>query len=135
MGSLRTILAAAITVLFAAPMSPPAFAQGESAVVRNLPKEFAYCAGRLSALMEHQWLLSDPAADRTHAQRAAMISLLESVTPTGQARHLLYLRISAKVAQAELLTIATFDKDPERKSLALMHAETEIGACLNMLLG
>ena len=72
---------------------------------------FATCAGRLSAQMEHQWLLADPAADRTERQRAAMISLLEAAMAPGEERSALALRIEAKAAQAALLTRASFGRD------------------------
>ncbi len=34
---------------------------------------FATCTGRLSAMVEHQWLLSDPGSDETATLRADML--------------------------------------------------------------
>lgn len=96
--------------------------------------EFAVCTGRLSALMEHQWLISDPAADETHDLRAAMIQLLEAVTTPQTARAALYVRIDAKVAHAGLLTRATFNTDPKDADWAKHRASEQIGACQAMLL-
>ncbi|SFJ17291.1 hypothetical protein SAMN04487991_1584 [Celeribacter neptunius] len=99
-----------------------------------LVREFAYCAGRLSAEMEHQWLLSDPASDRTAVQRRAMLSLLEAASPPDQGRDLLHLRISAKFAHADLLRRASFDPDPESANRARLRAEVELAHCLALIL-
>ncbi len=96
---------------------------------------FATCPGRLYALMEHQWLINDPDADRTEAQRAAMISLLEATMPPDRGRDVLARRIEAKQAQAVLLTRATFNDDPDDARWALGRAEAEIAHCVGMLLG
>ena len=100
-----------------------------------LTAEFAGCTGRLSALMEHQWLLSDPEADRTETRRAAMIALLDAVTPPDAALAALARRIEAKQAQAVLLTRATFGQDPAQAAFAATRAEAEIARCLANLLG
>ncbi len=98
-------------------------------------KTFADCAGRLSALMEHQWLFSDPDANRTQNERAAMISLLEAVMPEDAARQVLAYRIEAKQAQAVLLTRATFNEDRQDAAWALARSDAEIGACRSLMLG
>lgn len=126
MGGLKTLLAG---LALAAPLAGPV-----SAGV-DILWTFATCTGRLSAQMEHQWLISDPSADRTEAQRAAMISLLEATTPPGGGRDVLARRIDAKQAQAVLLTRATFNDDPEDALWARRRAESEIAACVGLLLG
>lgn len=80
MRGLAIILAATVTTLLAALPAPAIPAREMDPIAR----EFAYCVGRLSATMEHQWLLSDPASDLTERQRGAMISLLETVSPPDQ---------------------------------------------------
>ena len=72
---------------------------------------FASCAGRLSAQMEHQWLLSDPLAQHTEAARGAMLDILASITLPEQTGAALDLRINAKAAHAALLRQATFGQD------------------------
>ena len=96
---------------------------------------FANCAGRLSAQMEHQWLINDANADRTKAHRAAMIALLEATMPRDGGRDVLARRIEAKQAQAVLLTRATFNDDADDAQWALRRAEMEIAHCVGMLLG
>jgi hypothetical protein len=76
-----------------------------------MTRTFATCTGRLSALMEHQWLLSPTEADVTESHRRQMIELLQAVMPGESARDVLSLRIEAKVALSVLLTRATFNAD------------------------
>ncbi len=97
-------------------------------------RTFASCAGRLSAEMEHQWLMSDPASDRTEAQRAAMISLIDAIMAPGQGRDVLHWRIDAKQAHAVLLTRATFNDDEDDAAWALARAEAQLAACTGLLL-
>lgn len=96
---------------------------------------FATCAGRLSAMMEHQWMFDGPASERTEAQRAAMIDLLEAVQPPDQGRDVLHLRLEAKMAQAALLTRATFNRDAEDARRALVLAQQNLAQCTGLLLG
>lgn len=95
---------------------------------------FATCAGRLSAVMEHQWLMSDPASDRTKNQRAAMLSLVEAIMSPDQNRDVLNWRVEAKQAHAVLLTRATFNGNPADAAWAMRRAETELAACTGLLL-
>jgi len=126
MGALRKAIAA---------LAVAAFPSGPLGAAPDIFWTFAGCTGRLSALMEHQWLMSDPASDRTKAQRAAMITLLEATTPAEQLRPALSRRIQAKEAQARLLTRATFNDDPDDADWALRRSEAEIAACVGLLLG
>ncbi|SIS99923.1 hypothetical protein SAMN05421774_10413 [Gemmobacter megaterium] len=88
----------------------PAMAVGQS---RPDPEgalyRFASCAGRLSALMEHQWLMDPAASDRTDGLRRQVLELLAAVAqdrPAAQAA--MMLRIETKAAHAALLSAATF---------------------------
>ena len=100
----------------------------------DLVTTFAGCVGRFSALMEHQWLMSDPAADQTEAERRAMLGLIEAILPADEARHAMHLRLIAKAAHARLLQRATFNDDPEDATWALTRAEAEIGQCRALML-
>lgn len=136
MSGLKTLFSAARkTGSVAALMIMSLFASPQSAeAIDGLGREFAYCTGRLSAQLEHEWLLSDPAADRTAMHRNTMISLMESVVPPAQARRAMELRISAKLAHSTLLTQAFFSQDTRRAASARARADAEIGTCLTMLL-
>lgn len=101
----------------------------------DLVSTFATCAGRLSALMEHQWLTDTTNADETRARRAQMVDLLHAVTPPGQGRQVLSRRIEAKFALAELLTRATFGTAGKETAKAAALVEIHIAACNSLLLG
>ncbi len=128
MGGLRKFLVAA-ALASAAPAgaaSPP---------LDPLTLDFATCAGRLSALMEHQWLLGDPASDTTEAHRAAMVELLDAVMPLGAEATVLSHRLFAKSAMAKLLARAERDVSSGSRHWARSRAEAEIAACEGLMLG
>lgn len=100
-----------------------------------LLRDFTVCSGRLSAQMEHQWLMSDPGSDHTAALRSGMIALAEAVTPPGREAAAMAMRIEAKVAQAALLARA---RDPSGGAAAAQAARRSaelIDACTALLTG
>lgn len=105
------------------------FLAGSPATADPLLRTFSVCAGRLSAVMEHQWLTDGPASEGTARSRAAMLSLVESVLPPDQAPRALHWQIEAKVAQAALLTRATFAGDP----VAARRADQLVAECLGLI--
>ena len=125
MGDLKTLLGAFAVALC---LAPPVSA-GPDPV-----RLFATCAGRLSAVMEHQWMFDGPESERTKAQRAAMIDMLEAVMPAGKGREVLALRIDAKLAQAALLTRATFNDDRRDMQRAQRLALQRTSECTGLLL-
>ena len=125
MSSLRTAFAGFALGILALPVTA-----GD-----DLLRTFASCAGRLSAQMEHQWLMSDPASDRTEVQRSAMLALVAAVMPPDAGHDVLAWRIDAKQAQAVILTRATFNDDPDDAAWAAQRAEAQIASCKGLLLG
>ena len=118
------------TVLRAA----PTIAGAPSDAVRPAPlpeivRLFATCAGRLSAVMEHEWLLSRPGSEATALRRSRMLDLLEAVTEERNARRILTLRIEAKAAQARLLSRAAFSLDAAEASRAEAAAGRFMARC------
>lgn len=112
MGSLKTFFLAVFLGLCAS---------ANLGLANNAPDplhQFATCAGRLSAEMEHQWLLSDPDARRTEAIRQSMLDVLASLTQAEQSRTVLQWRIEAKTAHAALLSRATFRSDEWASDMA-----------------
>lgn len=92
---------------------------------------FATCTGRLSALMEYQWLIQDPASDATERLRDQMADLLTATLTPDTAVHAMDLRLQAKVAEADLLAVAHFG----RKNLwAEARARHQIADCTALLL-
>ena len=95
---------------------------------------FASCAGRLSALMEFQWLTGEGDANATEARRATVLELLEAAMLPGEEREMLALRIAAKQAHAVLLTRALFNEDAADAAWAADLAAEHQGSCLAFLL-
>jgi hypothetical protein len=79
--------------------------------------------------------MQDDAAGRTDRARRDMLALLASVTPADRAPEALSLRVTAKHAQARLLTRATFNADAADAAWARRHAAAQVAACTTMLLG
>ncbi|MBC2835761.1 hypothetical protein [Paragemmobacter straminiformis] len=126
MSGLRTYLAPLVLCMF--PQASPAIAQ-----TAPDPEWFAICTGRLSALMEHQFLTDGPASEATRAKRDAMADLLEAVALPDQVPHLMGLRVDAKWAYRALLDQAAFGPDPAHR--AARQARALGAACTDMLLG
>lgn len=121
MGGLKTCFrATALLCALAAPLA----ARADGDIPDDPLRFFATCAGRMSALMEHQWIVDGPASDATKAKRQSVLEVVEALTPPGQAPTVMGWRIEAKAAHAALLA-ATRHGDPaamhraERRALAL----------------
>lgn len=100
MGGLRTYLRApALLCALAGPLS----AQADTDLPDNPLHFFATCAGRMSALMEHQWQVDGPASDITKARREALLDVLSALTPPGEEVQVMAWRVEAKAAHAALL--------------------------------
>lgn len=99
-----------------------------------LVSSFAACAGRFSAELEHAWLMNDARTDEIAHRRTQFIDLLEATVPDDRRRHALHLRISAKVAHAQLLTAVSFSRDADRSQWAVRRARAEIDYCTRFLL-
>lgn len=130
MGTLKTLLAATILYLPChAGEVGPAFSVSDYPLM-----QFATCAGRLSALMEHQWLVDGPASEQTAKEVAALSDIVQALIVPGQGRQVLALRIEAKVAQRALLMQADFGTDPRLGTQAARRSAELIGACRAMVL-
>jgi hypothetical protein len=99
-----------------------------------LLREFAVCAGRLSAVMEDQWMFDGPGSERTAAEMGAMVALIEAMAPV-DARQVMAWRIDAKVAQRGLLGEARFGRDARLAEMAAARAEALAADCRKVLLG
>lgn len=117
------------TALFCAPAS-----QAQAIDPEEQLRTFATCAGRLSAVMEHQWLFDGPASEITKEQRAAVLDLVDAIMPPERGPEVLQWRISAKLAQSALLTRATFNEDARDAAWARQQAEQFARACTGLLL-
>lgn len=101
---------------------------------------FETCAGRLSALIEHQWLVDTASADRTAALRSEFDRLIEAVLPDALAWGMppamaMHWRITAKAQQADLLLLAAFGPDRARADRTRQVAEARIAECSGLLIG
>ena len=99
-----------------------------------LLRHFAVCAGRLSAVMEDQWMFDGPGSERTAAELGAVVSLIEASMPEGAGRQVMAWRIDAKVAQRGLLHQARFGGDVKLSETAAVRAEALAAECRGMIL-
>ncbi len=95
---------------------------------------FATCTGRLSALMEFQWMFDGPLSEQTEAERARMIDLIDTIMPPEKGRDVLAWRINAKYAQSRLLTRARFASDSHDATWAAEQSERMISECRALML-
>ncbi len=101
----------------------------------SLLRQFSVCAGRLSAIMEDQWMFDGPGSERTAGELVAMVSLIEASMPEGAGRQVLAWRVDAKVAQRALLGQARFGRDRQLAETAAARAEALAADCRAMLTG
>ncbi len=92
------------------------------------------CVGRMSAQIEHHWLMSDQPTAQVETRRDHLEDILDALTSAEEATRILAERIEAKVAHASLLTQAAFSQDPRRASWAEKRAEQELAHCRSILL-
>lgn len=95
----------------------------------DLMRLFATCTGRLSAMMEYQWLVQDPGASDTEARRDAMAELLAAAMPVDGAARAMDLRLQAKAAEAQLL-LRALDRNG---AWALALARRQVAGCAALL--
>lgn len=101
---------------------------------------FATCAGRLSALEEHQRLFDGPASERTAARKRAFDDIIAAMIPAavdyGMPRmQALAWQVDAKMAHAVLMQQATFGTDDIRRRNAAQTVEIRLSDCDGLLLG
>jgi hypothetical protein len=99
-----------------------------------LLREFAVCAGRLSAVMEDQWMFDGLGSEKTAVELGAVVSLIEASIVPGEGRQVMAWRIDAKVAQRGLLHQARFAQDPKLAETAAARAEALAASCRAMIL-
>jgi hypothetical protein len=104
------------------------------ATANPLLRDFATCAGRLSAVVEDQWMFDGPGSEQTQAQLLAMVSLVEASMPEGAGRQVLAWRVDAKVAQRALLRQARFGTDRRLSEVAAARAEALTATCRSLVL-
>lgn len=104
------------------------------ALESSIVSDFAVCAGRFSAELEHAWLVHDDRAGEIERRRLLFIELIDASIPPERRRHTLNLRVGAKAAHASLLTQGTFSQDRALALWAVRRAEDEIAYCRSFLL-
>jgi hypothetical protein len=104
------------------------------AAADSLLRQFAVCAGRLSALMEDQWMFDGPGSERTASELSAMVSLIEASMPEAGGRQVMAWRIDAKVAHRGLLHQARLGLNSRLSETAAARAEALTAECRAMIL-
>lgn len=129
MGGLKTygVLMCLIWALHAAPVRAGLSADDQL-------RSFAICAGRFSALLDHERLMENGAPDLVRSDRISMLELLDAVMPADRVREVLSWRINAKAAQAALLTRATFSNDAPDAAWAQQQSDRLVAECRAYLL-
>ena len=97
-------------------------------------RTFANCAGRLTAQLEHEWLMSDPKAQITEQQRRQVIELLQAVQLPDHGRDVLMWRVAARAAHRSLLQRAAFSQDADDAVWAEKNAQRFVADCTAFLL-
>ena len=101
---------------------------------------FATCAGRFSALAEHQRLFDGAASEVADAERETFEMLLDAVMPDARdwgmpGELALQWRLTAKMAQAELLHRSVFQTDAYVKTQSRRAADRLFDECRSRVLG
>jgi len=135
MSGLKTIITAGLSSLI---LSSSVVAMPGSATERV--QIFAACAGRLSALEESERLFDGPQSEKTAEHRSMFDMMIEATLPDAKSegmngRTALHWQVDAKMAQAQLLQLAVFGTDAERKAQAQAHSDHHIAICRQLLLG
>ncbi|WP_146343881.1 hypothetical protein [Falsiphaeobacter marinintestinus] len=131
MGSLKTI---SLGLVLICGLNGPSQAVDSADPTTRL-QFFASCAGRLSALMEHQWMFDGTASEHTKSRRANVLEILQAMMPPDAGRSVLNWRIDAKMAHASLLTRATFNDNAADAQRAAQVATRMVAQCDSVLLG
>lgn len=97
-------------------------------------RAFAECAGRLSAKVEHSWLMGGN-DEEAQVLRESFVDLLAAIPHDVPGRVVLDWRIRAKQDQSRLLSIATFHLDQARRTQAKSRAFMLSQSCSSLLLG
>ena len=100
----------------------------------SLMRDFATCTGRLSAEVEHSWLVATAEADRNEAMYNNMASLLAAVTAPEDEVRARSMRIDAKVAHSRLLLQAAFGWDADQRAFAERRARDLLISCSALIL-
>lgn len=117
-----------LTVLFSVIFSTASLAE------QSLVRDFATCTGRLSAEVEHAWLMSSEEANKNEELYKNMAALLEAVTLPNEKSRAMAMRIDAKVAHGRLLLQSAFGWDIVQRKNAKIRAAELLGACSTLVL-
>ena len=101
--------------------------------LNDLSRDFANCSGRMSAMVEHGWLVQDPMSEIYAENREAFLQLLEAIGSSDDPVTL-GRRIEAKAAMKSVLREATFGQNQVRSRYAERQVEAHVSACRQMLL-
>lgn len=126
MGGLKTIV---LTICIAVS------AAIASASTANLQlRNFANCVGRMTAELEHAWLMNDSDAALLEQQRSQVAELLAAIMPRDLGRTVLGWRVDARAAQRALLMQASFASDADDAEWAASTAAQYRADCTGFLL-
>lgn len=97
-------------------------------------RQFATCAGRMYALLEHHWLIAPDKVAETQALHMHFSDLVDATMSPERSREILTTRVEARMSFRKMLEASKFSKQTEQ-NLWLEHRVTQlITQCRSMLL-
>ena len=111
-----------------------AYQAAQAMPTTQLSYQFAGCAGRMSAELEHSWMFQEAAHDTFEREMHHFTDMVEALAPSDGSA-VLHYRIETKFAHANLLQQAAFGSDPNLSQRARVQAELHLSTCRNLLLG
>lgn len=95
---------------------------------------FAICVGRLSAVVEYEWMSEGAVSDEAERQRDMAVQLVAAIISNDQSRDVLNWRNAAKNAQFALMTRAEYSDDRAEAAWATQRATLLRQECTSLLL-
>lgn len=93
-------------------------ASAQPPILDDTTSFFATCAGRMYALMEHQWTVDPAQSEKTQASHMQFASLIDAVTTPAIGPIILSKRVNARLSFRNLLERSYFNDDPQTKHWA-----------------
>lgn len=97
-------------------------------------RQFATCAGRMFALLEHHWLISPEKADETQAVHAHFADLIDATMTPDRSSEILATRVEARISFRKMLEASRFNTKTDQQIWAQQRVDHLISECRSMLL-
>ncbi len=109
-------------------------AHADDASFNDPARLFPTCAGRLYALMEHQWTVDPKQAEITQTSYIQFNDLAAAIVTPQNGTEIRNLRVQSRVSFRNLLERDYFGTDTDNKTWATQRISYLIGECKELLL-